>query len=128
MRPWTCAFPMIALAIAGCASQTQMVQPAGVAGAAGAFDGTYIGSRTVLHTTFGCNSYNGYTIVVKNNHFDRSFARVSLSINVADDGTFEQSGGGGSPIASIKGKITGGNLEADYGSPDCMVHLSLKRI
>jgi hypothetical protein len=106
---------------------------AGMANAAGAFDGTYKGGSTVLHTTNGCSPRDGVTLVIRDNHFARQWGQVSLSIDVANDGTFDQSGvytqfHTRPRMASIKGRITGGNLEADLGDDICMVHLSLKKI
>jgi hypothetical protein len=112
---------------------------AGMAGAVGAFDGRYTGSQTPMYTLNECG-YGGFrdgiTIVVKDNHFYRTWdrARLSLSVHVADDGTFEQSGSmytyshARPRMGSIRGKITGRNLEADLGDDRCMVHLSLKRV
>jgi hypothetical protein len=111
---------------------------AGMASAAGAFDGQYTGSETPVYTLNGCayGPRDGVTIVIKDNHFHRTWdrGRLSLSVHVADDGTFEQSDSmytyshARPRMGSIKGKITGGNLEADLGDDYCMVHLSLKKI
>jgi hypothetical protein len=106
---------------------------AGVASAAGAFDGTYKGSRTVLHTTNGCAPLDNITLVIKDNHFNRTWGQIPLSVDIANNGTFGQSGmysqyHSRPRMASIKGKITAGNLEADLGDDYCMVHLSLKKI
>jgi len=108
----------------------------GAADAAGSFDGVYTGSRTILRTTNGpCNpSLTHVSVVVRNNHFDRGWGRIVLSIDVANDGTFRQSGvhynlhtAGIDYVASIKGKIAGGDFEADIGDNYCTVHLSLKK-
>ena len=103
--------------------------------AAGSFDGVYTGSRTVLHANSGCDASRTHTsLVIRDNHFERHWGSILLSIYVANDGTFKQFGVrynqhnvGIDYVGSVKGKITGGDLEADIGNDDCMVHLSLKK-
>lgn len=58
---------------------------------------------------------------------------VPIETTVGSDGSFsvdqqgQQVGRGGSNQISFKGKITGGQLEADVGSSRCVAHLSLKK-
>ena len=85
------------------------------AAAGGAFDGTYKGGRTVLHTINGCAPLDNIRLVINNNHFDRRWGQVLLSVDIANDGTFEQSGmytqfHSRPRMASIKGKIAGGEF------------------
>jgi hypothetical protein len=74
-------------------------------------------------------------IVVRDNQFERRWgnpANATVRVEVAPDGTFNssaswQEGRTRPRVVTIKGRITGGDLEADMGSDRCAVHLSLKK-
>jgi hypothetical protein len=105
------------------------------AAAAGPFDGTYRGNQTTLRTNSSpdCASTNrtGVAIVIRDSHFNRRWGNGEMSVNVAPDGTFHAEApvqnSRNAHFASITGKITGGNLEADIGTNFCASHLSLKK-
>ena len=111
---------------------------AGGVAAAGTFDGVYRGTqRTTLTNNSGECAHidnNNAALQIQNNHFTRVWGPANLSVDVAADGSFaaEQMVGGGRGTGAprtvqIKGKITGGNLEADIGTNYCTAHLSLKK-
>jgi len=103
--------------------------------AAGAFDGTYRGAQreTVNNNSGQCNMAQQANppVVVKDNVIRYSWG-VPLEATVAADGTFsvDRSGlaeRGASATVSLKGRISGGNLEADVGGSRCGKHLSFKK-
>ena len=102
--------------------------------AAGAFDGTYAGQKreTQNNQSGYCHDTNGVTMLaVKDNVISYRWG-VPLEGPVAGDGSFsvEHQGmamRGAAAMISIKGRISGGNLEADVGSNLCAAHLSLKK-
>lgn len=109
---------------------------AGTAFSAGAFDGTYIGSRrqTEDNNSSGCQnlSRDHARLVVKDNVASYTWATGPIVGTVQSDGSFEGykqglATRGASPMFSLKGKITGTKLEADVGSTQCAVHLSLTK-
>jgi hypothetical protein len=108
---------------------------AGTARAGGAFDGTYKGSRLAQPgSSSRCLSNNNVTVIIKNNHFERRWGNANLGVDVAGDGTFHTEANilvGTARlkprVVSIRGRIVGGNLEADMGTSACEVHLSLKK-
>ena len=107
---------------------------AGPAVSAGSFDGTYRGAESV---TLNNNSSDCLTIkqdhmvlTVTDNKFVRHWGVATLPVEIAPDGTFSSSViVSNRPLrqAQIKGKITGGNLEADIGTDLCAGHMSLKK-
>jgi autotransporter translocation and assembly factor TamB len=108
---------------------------AGTVSAAGSFDGTYKGSQTSTGTNNSqeCASLSrdNVALTVQNNHFNRQWGEGVLSVDVAPDGSFATSvnatSGRRLRTIGIKGRIAGGNLEADIGSDLCSAHLSLKK-
>ncbi|MBS0560588.1 MAG: hypothetical protein JSR21_11090 [Proteobacteria bacterium] len=101
---------------------------------AGAFDGTYRGSQRTIQTNNSADcsrmDRDNTTISITDNHFTRRWGEAELSVDVGADGSFEQKAlmrGKQLRTAVIKGKVTGGMLEADIGTPLCSVHLSLKK-
>jgi hypothetical protein len=107
---------------------------AGMASAAGPFDGTYRGSETMVrgNNTALCTAHNDLVIVVRNNHFRRRWVEADLNVDVAGDGTFNSStmydlGRHRQGTVTITGKIVGASLEADIGSDRCAFHMSLKK-
>jgi hypothetical protein len=104
------------------------------AGAAGSFDGTYKGTQATTSTAnnASCASLDrGTSLVVTDNHFTRHWGQADLQVPVAADGSFDTkvttSDSRKLRTIGIKGKITGGALEADIGSDVCSAHLSLKK-
>jgi len=107
---------------------------AGMASAAGPFDGTYRGSETMVrgNNTTLCAAHNDLVIVVRNSHFRRRWVEADLKVDVAGDGTFSGStmydvGHNRRATVTITGKIVGASLEADIGSDRCAFHMSLKK-
>jgi hypothetical protein len=106
---------------------------AGTARGGGSFDGTYSGPQTTGNQ--GCYTLNqGVTVVVRDNkfivHYGPPFETADVSVHVADDGTFH---GYGSSVKhnvpdpiSVKGRITGRQLEADIDAR-CSAHMMLTR-
>jgi hypothetical protein len=108
---------------------------AGPAVSAGSFDGTYRGTQ---HATLNNNSsdcadlnHENTAVTVTDNKFVRHWGVATLPVEVAPDGTFSAivvvSTRPHLRQAQIKGKISGGNLEADIGTDLCAAHLSLKK-
>ncbi len=70
-------------------------------------------------------------LIVTDNKFVRHWGVATIPVEVAPDGTFSA----GVVVstkphlrqAQIKGKISGGNLEADIGTDLCAGHMSLKK-
>ena len=108
---------------------------AGPAIAAGSFDGTYRGAETVTMTnnSSDCLSIkqDHMALTVADNKFVRHWGVAALPVEIAPDGTFSSSVVVSTKPqlrqAQIKGKITGGNLEADIGTDLCSGHMSLKK-
>ena len=107
--------------------------------AAQTFDGVYRGSeRTTLTNHSGtCARIDSDNVMIRvqNNQFTRRWGLADLQVTVAADGSFDarQSVGEGRAtgtprVVELKGRITGGNLEADIGSTYCGAHLSLKKV
>lgn len=112
-----------------------LLTSAGTASAAGAFDGTYKGSRLAQPgSSSGCLSNSNVTLTIKNSHFNRRWGDANLSVDVAADGSFHSEANilvGTARlkprVVSFNGRIIGDNLEADLGTSACEVHLSLKK-
>lgn len=107
---------------------------AGPALSAGNFDGTYRGTESVTLTnnSSDCLSIkqDHMAVTVTDNKFVRHWGIATLPVEIAPDGTFSSSVVvSNRPLrqAQIKGKITGGNLEADVGTDLCAGHMSLKK-
>jgi hypothetical protein len=107
---------------------------AGPAVSAGSFDGTYRGAETVTQTNNSseCLSIkqDHMALTVTDNKFVRHWGVATLPVEIAPDGTFSSSVVvSNRPLrqAQIKGKITGGDLEADVGTELCAGHMSLKK-
>ncbi len=107
---------------------------AGPALSAGSFDGTYRGTESVTLTnnSSDCLSIkqDHMAVTVTDNKFVRHWGIATLPVEIAPDGTFSSSVVvSNRPLrqAQIKGKITGGNLEADVGTDLCAGHMSLKK-
>ena len=116
-----------------------------IASAAGQFDGTYTGSQRSTHirpgACVGTLDRNDVKIVINSNHFTRPLGSFlspqwpmdeSTDVDIAPDGTFRDfkafTNVSGAPrVFSITGKIISGDLEADFGTPRCGFHLSLKK-
>jgi hypothetical protein len=109
---------------------------AGPAWSASPFDGTYVGTqRETLNNNSGqCANINrdNARLAVKDGVISYRWA-VPIETTVGSDGSFsvdqqgQQVGRGGTNQLSFKGKITGGQLEAEVGSARCAAHLSLKK-
>jgi hypothetical protein len=102
--------------------------------AAGSFDGTYVGPRreTQNNNSGYCHDTNGPTRVVISNNVIKFQWGVPLETTIGADGSFSvdhQGMGmrGAQAIISMKGRISGGNLEADVGNNACAIHMSLKK-
>ena len=103
--------------------------------AAGAFDGTYVGrQRETQNNNSGyCPNLNRDTRIVVADNVIRYSWGVPLETTVGGDGSFSvdhqgMAVRGASAMISLKGRISGGNLEADVGTPQCAAHLSLKKM
>ena len=102
--------------------------------AAGPFDGTYVGRQieTQNNNSGACQNINRDTrIIVANNVISYSWG-VPLETTVGGDGSFSVDHAGlavrgAAASVSLKGRISGGNLEADVGGNRCAAHLSLKK-
>jgi hypothetical protein len=101
--------------------------------AAGPFDGTYSGPlRETRNNNSGyCTIPSATQIVVANGMIKYKWG-VPLETTVAADGSFSvdhvgMAMRGAAAMISLKGRITGGTLEADVGSDRCAAHLSLKK-
>jgi hypothetical protein len=107
----------------------------GLATAASPFDGTYVGTQreTLSNNTAQCVDLNKDTRLRVTDGVISYRWVVPIETTVGNDGSFsvnqqgQQVGRGGSNQISLKGKITGGQLEADVGSSHCAAHLSLKK-
>lgn len=105
------------------------------AGAAGPFDGTYRGNQRAIrgNESPDCagTSRDNVVVVIRDGHFTRSWGNGKMEVTVAPDGSFHGEGAVQNSrrahFASINGKITGGDLEADIGTNYCAGHLSLKK-
>jgi len=102
--------------------------------AAGPFDGTYGGNRTVTASSpSGCMAVNGNNarLVVANNVAHYEFG-MPFDASIAADGSFSvekvNNARNGSASFALKGRIVGINMEADVGGDRCRVHLSLKKM
>jgi hypothetical protein len=122
-------FPGRALIVAGLA-----VAVAGPAVSAGSFDGTYRGGQrvTLNNNSSDCANIREENLVltVTDNKFVRHWGVATIPVEIAPDGTFSAMVVvSNRPLrqASMKGKISGGNLEADIGTDKCAAHLSLKK-
>jgi hypothetical protein len=108
---------------------------AGPAVSAGSFDGTYRGNQheTLANNSKDCANLTRDNVVltVTDNKFVRQWGVATLPVEIAPDGTFSAevlvSTKPRLRQAQIKGKITGGNLEADVGTDLCAAHMSLKK-
>jgi hypothetical protein len=108
---------------------------AGPAVSAGSFDGTYRGTEVVTlnNNSSECTNIKQDNLVLKviDNKFVRHWGVATMPVEIAPDGTFSA----GVIVstkprlrqAQIKGKISGGNLEADVGTDLCAAHMSLKK-
>ncbi len=103
--------------------------------AAGAFDATYTGPQheTKSNNSGSCRMLErpSVAVVVKDNVLKYRWG-VPIEATVQPDGSFSDVRPGmafrGAPsVVSTKGKIVGGNLEADIGTDRCAAHLSLKK-
>ncbi len=101
--------------------------------AAGAFDGTYAGMARLGAGNNGsvCKTFSA-SITVANNELTYAHATYALiKTEVAADGSFSGSAilkGTRPPSEEVlKGKISGGSLEADASSVNCAFHLSLSK-
>ena len=108
---------------------------AGPAVSAGSFDGTYRGAETLTlsNNSSDCLSIkqDHMVVTVTDNKFVRHWGVATLPVEIAPDGTFASSVVVSTKPqlrqAQIKGKISGGNLEADIGTDLCSGHMSLKK-
>ncbi len=105
------------------------------AGAAGPFDGTYKGNQTTLRTNGSAEcahlDHPNMVVVVQDSQFVRRWGEATLNVTVGPDGSFS------STVATsdsrklrnivIKGRIAGGTLDAEIGTPLCAAHLSLTK-
>jgi hypothetical protein len=107
------------------------------ASAAGGFDGIYVGqSRETINNNSGyCQglTHDNSRIIVKDNTISYTWGKVPLETTIGGDGSFSverpgmQATRGASGSYTLKGRISGGNLEADVGGTSCAAHLSLKK-
>jgi hypothetical protein len=103
---------------------------------AGAFDGVYTGAqREVQNDNSGfCRNVtrDNVHVTVAADVIKYQWGQLPLETTVRNDGSFsvDRTGlamRGASPTVSLKGRISGGNLEADVGGIKCSAHLSLKK-
>jgi hypothetical protein len=111
-----------------------LVPLANRATAAGSFDGTYVGPRheTQNNNSGYCHDTNGPTRIVISNNIIKFQWGVPLETTIGADGSFSvdhqgMAMRGAQAMISMKGKISGGNLEADVGNNACAAHMSLKK-
>jgi hypothetical protein len=106
----------------------------GPAASAGSFDGTYRGTETVTLTNNSSEclaiKQDYMAVTVTDNKFVRRWGVATLPVEIGPDGTFSASiVMSNRPLRQlqIKGKIIGGNMEADIGTDLCAGHMSLKK-
>jgi hypothetical protein len=134
-----CGRRIIGSAILGAGGLIVAAALAFAAHAAGAFDGTYTGQAALVsgNNSSTCHTFST-SATVTNDHltYVHGGNRAVINADVAPDGSFSGSAminagrarGAGAPVAEIlKGKVTGGTLEADVGNPACSYHLLLKK-
>jgi hypothetical protein len=101
--------------------------------AAGAFDGTYAGMARMTSGNNGtvCKTFS-VSMTVTDSHLTYAHSTYALiTTDVAADGSFSGSGqikGSRPPTeVALKGKVSGGSIEADASSVNCAFHLSLAK-
>jgi len=109
---------------------------AGPASAAGPFDGTYAGAQRLTKTNNSGQCQNidkdNLRVTVTDSTVQWHWGGVALKATIGPDGSFATDAAGwasrgASGSFSFKGRITGGNLEADVGSIQCAAHISMKK-
>ena len=118
---------------------TGLLAPQGSVLAAGAFDGTYVGTqRTTLNNNSGaCDRLDRDDLrrTVTDGVITTQWGSAKLQAKVGPDGSFAvtdenpvfgRAGSGPNPV-TLKGTIRDGRLEADLGSSHCGVHWSLRK-
>ena len=111
--------------------------PAAAPLAAGPFDGVYVGSQveTRNNNSGQCQNMNNdkMRITIIDGQFTKRW-KPPVDVTVGNDGVMTGGGqgmqefrGGSNPL-TFEGRITGNAFEADLGTRNCAVHLSLKKI
>lgn len=111
--------------------------------AAGSFDGTYRGSQVTLRTnnSSACAHMDRDNVVIRieNNRFSRSWGVHNggdkVEVAVAADGSFkgetaalsDRTSRRGTRSFTMQGRISGGVLEAEFGSNLCAVKMTLRK-
>jgi hypothetical protein len=100
--------------------------------AAGAFDGTYVGQAALMSGNNGsiCKTFSA-SMTVTNDHLSyvHGGGYAVFNADVGADGSFSGSAPlkGTRFVEMLKGKVTGGTIDADVGNPNCSFHLLLKK-
>jgi hypothetical protein len=100
--------------------------------AAGAFDGTYVGQAALMSGNNGsiCKTFSA-SMTVTNDHLSyvHGGGYAVFNTDVGADGSFSGSAPlkGTRFVEMLKGKVTGGTIDADVGNPNCSFHLLLKK-
>ncbi len=100
--------------------------------AAGAIDGTYVGQAALMSGNNGsiCKSFSA-SMSVANDHltYVHGGGYAVINADVGPDGSFSGSAPlkGTRFVEMLKGKVTGGTIDADVGNPSCSFHLLLKK-
>ena len=104
--------------------------------AAGPYDGAYAGSQreTKTNNSGACQNINrdNLRLTVTDSMIEWKWGGVPLKATIGADGSFATEAAGwasrgASGAFSFKGRIAGGNLEADVGSVQCAAHLSMRK-
>ena len=104
--------------------------------AAGPYDGAYAGSQreTKTNNSGACQNLNrdNLRLTVTDSTIAWKWGGVPLKATIGADGSFATEAAGwasrgASGSFSFKGRIAGGNLEADVGSIQCAAHLSMRK-
>ncbi len=121
----------------GLISAMMLALPVIAAHAAGAFDGVYAGSQTetLTNNSGQCQNMNSdeIRITIVDGKFTKRW-KPPIDVTVSNDGVMtgsrqgQQAFRGGSNLLSFEGRITGNAFEADLGTKNCAVHLSLKKV
>jgi hypothetical protein len=110
-----------------------IVLPLVAGNAAGPFDGKYNGERTVLRGSPPiCPAPGNVTWTVADSRISLPFYATSVTMDVADNGSFQKSfqyrvGNGVQGSETWQGQITGVTLSADLQTGACQMHYALKK-
>jgi hypothetical protein len=116
-----------------CFAAALALVPVTLAFAASPFDGQYKGANTLTRgAPPTCAEGRAITWSVTDGHISIKYGNVPITADVAADGSFRtnvhyQVGGKQQAEATMQGRITGANLEADVESYACKYHYALKK-